>query len=143
GRRRGVVVDAPARRGRGGVRPRRRDRRRRDRRRGAAGLDARPRSALPHADRPRRARTVTRVGRLAAKDLRTTWASPVPYVVGAGFHVALGLLYVNQLQVHEQAIVQPLFPLAGFLLVLTVPVLTMRALAEESRTGTLDLLVAI
>jgi ABC-2 type transport system permease protein len=70
------------------------------------------------------------------------WASPIPYVVGALFHLALGLLYVDQLEVRRQAVVQPLFPLAGFLLLVMAPLLTMRSFAEEARTGTLDVLQA-
>jgi ABC-2 type transport system permease protein len=77
------------------------------------------------------------------KELAALWASPVPYVVGAAFAAVLGVLTVNQLEVRRQAVVQPLFPLAGFLLVFTVPVLTMRTFAEEIRTGTLDLLLAV
>lgn len=80
---------------------------------------------------------------VAGKDLRVLWASPVPFVVGALFHVALGMLYVSQLEVRRQAVIQPLVPLAGFLLILTVPVLAMRSVAEEARVGTLDLLRAI
>lgn len=80
---------------------------------------------------------------VAGKDLRTLWSSPVPYVVGAVFQAALGLLMVDQLSARDQAVVQPLFPLAGFLLLLVVPALTMRAFAEEARRGTLDELLAI
>lgn len=70
------------------------------------------------------------------------WSSPIPYVVGALLHLALGLLYVDQLEVRRQAVIQPLFPLAGFLLLVMVPLLTMRSFAEEARTGTLDVLQA-
>lgn len=70
------------------------------------------------------------------------WLSPLPYVVGALFHVVLALLYVNQLDARRQALLQPMFPVAGFLLVALVPVLAMRAVAEEARSGSLDLLVA-
>lgn len=77
------------------------------------------------------------------KELTSLWASAVPYVVAALFHVVLGILYVNQLQVRRQAVFQPIVPIAGFLLLLMVPLLTMRAFAEEARTGTLDLLQAI
>jgi ABC-2 type transport system permease protein len=80
---------------------------------------------------------------VAGKDLRTLWASPVPYVVGAVLQAVLGLLVVDQLAVRDQAVLQPLFPLAGFLVLLVVPVLTMRAFAEEARTGTLDQLLAV
>lgn len=77
------------------------------------------------------------------KELAVLWTSPVPWVVGAVFHLALGLLYVNELAVRRQALAQPMFPLAGFLLLATLPLLTMRAFAEEARLGTLDLLQAI
>jgi ABC-2 type transport system permease protein len=77
------------------------------------------------------------------KDLAVLWASPIPYVVGALLHLALGLLYIDQLEVRRQAVIQPLFPLAGFLLLVMVPLLTMRAFAEEARTGTLDVLQAV
>lgn len=80
---------------------------------------------------------------VARKDLATIWLSPIPWVVGAAFHVVLGLLYVDQLAQREQALIQPLFPIAGLLLLVMVPVLTMRSFAEEARTGTLDLLLAI
>lgn len=80
---------------------------------------------------------------VAAKDLRTTWTSPVPYVVGALFQGVLGLLVVDQLAARDQAVIQPLFPLAGFLLLLVVPVVTMRTFAEEQRAGTLDQLLAV
>jgi ABC-2 type transport system permease protein len=83
------------------------------------------------------------IKRVAVKDLKVMWASPVPYVVGALFHVLLGLLYVSQLESRRQAVIQPMFPLAAFLLLLTVPVLAMRTFAEEARSGSLDLLLAV
>lgn len=83
-----------------------------------------------------------RVAALAAKDLAVLWTSPLPYVGGAVFHALLGLLYVSQLETRQQALIQPLFPVAGFLLVVVVPVLTMRAFADETKAGSLDLLVA-
>lgn len=80
---------------------------------------------------------------VAGKDLRALWATPVPYLLGAGFQAATGLLMVDQLAMRDQAVLQPLFPLAGFLLLLVVPAVTMRAFAEEARAGTLDQLLAV
>lgn len=77
------------------------------------------------------------------KDLAVTWLSPIPWVGGAVFHAVLGLLFVSELTARSQALIQPLFPLAGFLLLIAVPTLTMRSIAEEARSGTLDLLQAI
>lgn len=81
-------------------------------------------------------------GAVLRKELAALWASPLPYVVGAALHVALGLLMVDQLAARGQAVAQPLFPIAGFLLLFALPVLTMRTLAEEARTGTLEVLLA-
>lgn len=83
------------------------------------------------------------IGAVLRKDLISLWVSPVPYVVGATFQAAIGILMVNQLQVRAQAVIQPLFPIAGLLLLLVVPVLTMRSFAEEARTGSLDMLLAV
>lgn len=77
------------------------------------------------------------------KDLAVMWTTPLPYIVGALFQAILGLLFVDQLQARSQALVQPLFPLAGFLLIVTIPIICMRAIADEARSGTLDLLLAI
>lgn len=76
------------------------------------------------------------------KELATLWVSPVPWVAGAALQAVLAVLFVDQLQARTQAVVQPLFPIAGLLLVVTVPVLAMRAFAEERRTGNLDVLLA-
>lgn len=80
---------------------------------------------------------------IVRKDLASTWASPAPYIVGATFQAVIGLLMVDQLAVRGQAVIQPLFPLAAFLLLLMVPALTMRSFAEEAETGTLDLLEVV
>lgn len=76
------------------------------------------------------------------KELVSLWVSALPYVAGAAFHLVLGVLAVNQLEVRGQAVFQPLVPVAGFLLLFTMPVLTMRSFAEEARSGSLDLLLA-
>lgn len=75
------------------------------------------------------------------KELMITWASPLPWVMGALFHLLWGYLYVNELEARRQALFQPAVPLAAFLLLVIVPVLTMRTLAEERRSGSLDLLL--
>lgn len=77
------------------------------------------------------------------KELVTSWASPVPYVVAMLFNAVAGVLFVDQLHAREQAVVQPLFPIAGFLVLALVPLVTMRTLAEERRLGTLELLEAV
>jgi len=77
------------------------------------------------------------------KDLVALWTSPIPFVVGALFNLVLTNLYVSELEARQQALIQPLFPLAGFLLLALTPLVTMRSFSEEAKAGTLDLLLAV
>jgi ABC-2 type transport system ATP-binding protein len=108
---------------------------------GVSAAEEEPPSAPPRQP----TRTTRRRGGLVAvagKDLRSLAASPLPWIVGAVFHAVVGLLYVDQLAERRQAVVQPLFPIAGFLVLALASLVTMRSLADEARTGTLELLEA-
>ena len=91
-------------------------------------------------DRQRWRRPVTATLVLARKDLRALAVSPIPYVAAALFHLGFGLLYVDQLAARGQAALQPIVPLAGFLLLAVCSLVTMRSVADERRSGTLDIL---
>jgi ABC-2 type transport system permease protein len=77
------------------------------------------------------------------KELKALWASPLPYGLGALFHATLGVLGWSQIVSRGQAVFQPLVPIAGLLLLLVAPILASRTFADEIRTGTLELLLAI
>ena len=77
------------------------------------------------------------------KELKVLWASPLPYVLGAVFHATLGVLAWSQVASRGQAVFQPMVPIAGLLLLLVAPILASRTFAEEIRSGTLELLLAI
>lgn len=77
------------------------------------------------------------------KELKVLWASPLPYVLGAVLQSTLGVLGWGQIASRGQAVFQPLVPIAGFLLLLVAPILSSRPFAEEIRSGTLELLLAI
>lgn len=77
------------------------------------------------------------------KELKVLWSSPLPYVLGAVFHAAFGVLAWSQIVSRGQAVFQPLVPIAGLLLILVAPILASRTFADEIRTGTLELLLAI
>lgn len=79
---------------------------------------------------------------VTGRELAGLWVSPAPWVVAALAQAVLGILFVDALRARQQAVVQPLFPLAGFLLLVVVPVLTMRTVADEHRAGTWEVLVA-
>jgi ABC-2 type transport system permease protein len=80
---------------------------------------------------------------LAGKELRVMWASPLPWVAGAALNATLGVLASAQIASRGQAVFQPVVPIAGFLLLAVCPVLAARCMSEESRTGTLELLLSI
>jgi ABC-2 type transport system permease protein len=77
------------------------------------------------------------------KELKVLWASPLPYVLGTAFNATLGVLGWSQISERGQAVFQPLVPIAGLLLIVVAPVLASRTFAEEIRSGTLELLLAI
>jgi ABC-2 type transport system permease protein len=77
------------------------------------------------------------------KELKVLWASPLPYVLGAVFHATLGVLGWAQLGERNQAVFQPIVPIAGFLLLFVAPILASRTFSDEIRSGTLELLLAI
>lgn len=82
-------------------------------------------------------------GQILKKELKVLWASPLPYVLGAVFHATLGVLGWSQITSRGLAVFQPIVPVAGFLVVLVAPILSARSFADEIRSGTLELLLAI
>jgi len=75
------------------------------------------------------------------KELVVLWTSAVPYVACALVNLTVGVLFVDTLRAREQAVFQPLIPLVGFLVLAVAPALTMRTIADEARSGTLDVLL--
>jgi ABC-2 type transport system permease protein len=71
------------------------------------------------------------------------WASPLPYLLGAVQNATLGVLGWSQITERGQAVFQPLVPIAGFLVLLTTPILASRTFSDEIRTGSLELLLSI
>lgn len=76
------------------------------------------------------------------KELVSLWTSPVPYIVCALVNVAVAVLFIDTLRARQQAVFQPMVPLAGFMVLAVAPALTMRTIAEETRSGTIDVLLA-
>jgi ABC-2 type transport system permease protein len=78
------------------------------------------------------------------REIGQYFASPVAYLIAAGFLLLTGLIFNNDLTI--SATVKPASPsvvpaFLSFALVFFAPLLTMRMLAEESREGTLELLL--
>ncbi len=94
---------------------------------------------------------------IARKELKQLFSSPIAYVALAMFFVIMGFLFFSLVGVYTVQVLQlqgapppgfnptrviftPLFQDASFVLILLVPVLTMRLVSEEDRTHTMELL---
>jgi ABC-2 type transport system permease protein len=80
---------------------------------------------------------------IARRELRTFFASPIAYVVLGGFLLLAGWLYFSTLFLAGQASLRAFFGIAPVLFVVLVPAITMRAVAEERKSGTLELLLTL
>lgn len=95
---------------------------------------------------------------IAHKELRSLFLSPLAWVVLGVVQLLLAYLFLLQLDQYmliqprlaalegapgvTDVIVAPLFGNAAVILLLVVPLVTMRLISEERRTGTLDLLTS-
>lgn len=99
---------------------------------------------------------------IAGKDIRSTFVSPIAYVVMTGFLLLGGWFFFNLLarfnlllQIYlsmrnpevvqrlnlNEFVIAPLWHNLSVVLVILIPVITMRAFAEEKRSGTYELLM--
>src|SRR5216683_4322871 len=81
------------------------------------------------------------LGVLLRKEVHATCTSPIAYVVGTVFLLVTGYTFSLTLFLAKVANLTYIFHQMYVLLVLLVPVLTMRAFAEERRADTLELLL--
>lgn len=95
---------------------------------------------------------------LAAKELKILFASPLAWVVLAILEAIIAYVFLNQIDAFDaiqpklaqlanapgitEIIVAPLFASVATILLMTVPLLSMRLLAEEKRNRTLPLLMS-
>lgn len=78
---------------------------------------------------------------IAKRELSAFFVSPVAYIVGAAFLFITGLFFVMTLAVDNVATLNRVFLVISVVSLFLAPLLTMRLLAEESRSGTLELLL--
>src|SRR5215471_14822834 len=94
---------------------------------------------------------------IARKEFRQLFASPIAYVALAMFFLITGFLFFSLINLYTTQVLQlqgtppsefnptriifsPLFQDVSFVLILLVPVLTMRLVSEEDRSHTMELL---
>jgi ABC-2 type transport system permease protein len=84
---------------------------------------------------------MSKVLAIAGRELRGYFASPLAYVVAAFFMLVAGYLFSLILYHTKQASLAPLFSNLTVMFLLITPALTMRLLADERKTGTIELLL--
>jgi ABC-2 type transport system permease protein len=80
---------------------------------------------------------------ITKRELRTYFNSPVAYIVVTVFMLLAGYLFFNTLFIEKQAEMRGYFGLAPMLFTFIIPAMTMRLIAEERGTGTLELLITM
>ena len=84
---------------------------------------------------------------IAKRELRSYFTSPIAYVLAALFLLINGWLFAGQLslavgQLRGQEVrMEDILGVMNFLFIFVAPILTMRLLAEEQSTGTIELLL--
>lgn len=81
-------------------------------------------------------------GAIAGRELASIFTSPIFYVVAAGLTVVVSIFsYLPALAAQQPFTMGQIFALVETLMVFLAPLITMRLLSEERRTGTLEMLL--
>ncbi|MCX7918408.1 MAG: ABC transporter permease subunit [bacterium] len=78
---------------------------------------------------------------IAQREIKSYFSSPIAYVLIAAFLLVSGFFYVVIINFTRTAELGLLFHNIAIMLLLLSPVITMRLIAEERRTGTIELLL--
>lgn len=79
---------------------------------------------------------------IARRELRALFDQPTAYILLVVFTAVNGFLYFRQIEVYGLATLRPMLDFLPWLLLILVPAVTMRALAEDTRSGTLEVVLA-
>lgn len=80
---------------------------------------------------------------IAKREFRSYFNSPAAYIVICLFLLLLGLFFWNPFFLINRASIRPMVELISVLLLPTAPAMTMGLLAEEKRTGTIEVLLTM
>ena len=90
---------------------------------------------------------MSNIGIIARRELRSYFNSPVAYIVIVSFLLVAGWMFFSSFFLLGRADVRTLFAPSPFsptmLLVILAPAVTMRLIAEERKTGTIELLTTL
>ncbi len=80
---------------------------------------------------------------ITRRELGSYFNSPVAYIVITVFLLVSGYLFFSQVFLVNEATLRDFFSTTPLIFIFFAPALTMRLLAEEKRTGTLELLITM
>jgi ABC-2 type transport system permease protein len=80
---------------------------------------------------------------ISRREIRTYFNSPVAYIVVTVFTIITGYLFFTQLFLEKQAEMRGFFGIMPLLFTFLIPAITMRLLADEKGSGTLELLITM
>lgn len=80
---------------------------------------------------------------IAGREFRGYFNGPVAYIVVCVVLLLLGVFFWNTFFLMDRATVRDMFDLMTLFLILAAPAMTMGLLAEEKRTGTIELLITM
>ena len=78
---------------------------------------------------------------IAQKDVLIYFASPIAFIITAAFLFLTGWLFTIIIGSVRQSDMRPIFDNVTIIFLIVAPALTMRLLAEEQRTGTIELML--
>ena len=82
------------------------------------------------------------ISTIARRELRALFDQPTAYILLVAFTAVNGFLFFRQVEVSGAGSLRPMLDLLPWLLLILVPAVTMRALAEDVRSGTLEVVLA-
>ena len=80
------------------------------------------------------------IGAIFRKELKSYFNAAVAYVVIVVFFVLMGWFYASNIFLVNGATLRDMFEYAGIIFLFIIPAMTMRLLAEENKSGTIELL---
>src|SRR5947208_11213012 len=80
---------------------------------------------------------------ISRREIRTYFNSPVAYIVVTVFTAITGYLFFTQLFIEKQAELRGFFNVMPLLFMFMIPAITMRLLADEKGSGTLEMLITM
>lgn len=85
---------------------------------------------------------ITRLSGVLKKEMSQSFASPMAWIVIAGYLMVSGYFFSAGLAMTGEATLRPLFEQMALLLLLFAPLLTMKIISDERRAGSIDMLLS-